>query len=879
MSLASRALIQMGLRLAIVVAATVVVSYLHLTQTLTGETLRDLRTYIEARGARERAIFDLARDNHQVLLARYVDALAAMGGVDPQEEFERRYVLQEDGVVRNRPEGFDGTRDIGVYVGVGQTIDADLRRRILAARQVVAEAGPAWHNRFQDLYITLPENVMVIYWPEAPQWCQDAKADLNMPKEEYVWVADAAHNPSRGVAWTGLFYDKVSKLWMASCETPVYVGDRHIATVGHDVMVNELLERTIQDHLPGTYNAIVRGDGRLIAHPRLMEAIQKGDGQFDIKTSGDAEVQGLYGAISHLPGEAGIVESKAGRDWLAIAHIPGPDWYLVTVYPKSLLSHLALGTARFVLALGLAALVVELGILYMVLHRQLKVPLKELLAATQRVKSGDLGARVDESRTDELGELASSFNAMALAVADRDQQLATQNTRLAQQVEERTAELRNALRQAEVTNLALVDSSAEVRRSQQEARRAWEAAEGASQAKSEFLANMSHEIRTPMTAILGFTDLLLDPAQTSEEKIERIGVIRSNGEHLLRLINDILDISKIEAGKMTVEAVETSPLQVAEEVVSLMQVRARGHGVELRSECVLPLPRFKSDPLRLRQVLTNLVGNAIKFTERGDVILRILMEPDPAPGADNAKRVVKFEVIDTGIGMTPEQMERLFQPFSQADASTTRRFGGTGLGLTISRRLVSMLGGTIGIRSEFGKGTTITVTLDVEPAGELITSRDNQGAEGATRAASHRDEMGKPSVQLQGRILFAEDGPDNQKLISFHLRRAGAEVTVVGNGVLAVQEAMRSLRDGKPYGLVLMDMQMPELDGYGATTQLRQQGWKGPIVALTAHAMSGDRERCLQVGCDDYLTKPIDRHDLLTRSARWLGGVSQASAA
>jgi signal transduction histidine kinase/ActR/RegA family two-component response regulator len=399
-------------------------------------------------------------------------------------------------------------------------------------------------------------------------------------------------------------------------------------------------------------------------------------------------------------------------------------------------------------------------------------------------------------------------------------------------------------------------------------------AEAASRAKSEFLANMSHEIRTPMSAIIGYADLLQDPAQKPEEKIECVRVIRRNGEHLLGLINDILDISKIESGKMTVETIECSPVHVAEEVYSLMQVRALAKGLKLKVRYDFPLPRFRSDPLRLRQVLLNLVGNAIKFTGRGEVVLKV-----SATGKE-----LKFEVQDTGIGMTPEAAARVFESFTQADASMTRRFGGTGLGLMISRRLVRMLGGEVTLRSKLGVGTTAAVTLVVEPVGEPILAMEaitqtellGIGAAPVKPAAPAPGAAALPT--LSGRVLLAEDGPDNQRLVAHHLKKAGAEVVIVETGRAAVDGAVESLRQGRPFGLILMDMQMPEMDGYSATSLLRHKGWTGPIVALTAHAMSGDKERCLQAGCDDYLTKPVEKADLVKTCARWLA-VRRGSAA
>jgi signal transduction histidine kinase/HPt (histidine-containing phosphotransfer) domain-containing protein len=380
-------------------------------------------------------------------------------------------------------------------------------------------------------------------------------------------------------------------------------------------------------------------------------------------------------------------------------------------------------------------------------------------------------------------------------------------------------------------------------------------AEAANRAKSEFLANMSHEIRTPMTAILGYADLLLEPGQGPSDRLENIQTIRRNGGHLLTLVNDILDLSKIEAGKMDIEELACDPGAIVAEVASLMQVRAAEKGVRFEVVYADPLPtRIVTDPTRLRQILLNLVGNALKFTERGSVKL---------VGHCRAEgQRLEFDVIDSGAGMSPETMSRLFRPFTQADSSTTRVFGGTGLGLTISRRLARMLGGDISVRSQLGEGSTFSVHVTTGPL------EDVPRAVAPTFRVVDAQRPGLPRVT--GSILLAEDGPDNQRLIVAILRIAGAEVEVVDNGRTAAERALERRAEGRPFDLILMDMQMPVLDGYGATSYLRSQGYTGPIVALTAHAMAGDRDKCLTAGCDGHETKPVDRSALLGTVARYL---------
>ena len=385
----------------------------------------------------------------------------------------------------------------------------------------------------------------------------------------------------------------------------------------------------------------------------------------------------------------------------------------------------------------------------------------------------------------------------------------------------------------------------------------------ANRAKSAFLANMSHEIRTPMAAIIGYTDLLLDPTLGASERVNHVQTIRRNAEHLLSLVNDILDISKIEAGKMTVESISTSPSQIIVEVASLMRVRAVEKKLAFDIEYLGAIPEtIQSDPTRLRQIVLNFVGNAIKFTEQGAV--RIVVRSDTPETPDPR---LTIEVSDTGIGMTPRALESLFTPFTQADVSTTRRFGGSGLGLAISKRLAELLGGEITVKSEPGRGSLFRVAV---PTGSLAGVRMvEHGLEGGMTSSPSRAARPVPGLPSSCRVLLAEDGHDNQVLITTFLVKAGATVKVVGNGELAVQEAHAALEAGQPYDVILMDMQMPVLDGYGATSKLRQTGYRGPIVALTAHAMAGDRQRCESAGCDDYLSKPVDRAQLTATVARF----------
>jgi signal transduction histidine kinase/CheY-like chemotaxis protein len=390
-------------------------------------------------------------------------------------------------------------------------------------------------------------------------------------------------------------------------------------------------------------------------------------------------------------------------------------------------------------------------------------------------------------------------------------------------------------------------------------------AEAANLAKSEFLANMSHEIRTPMTAILGYADVLLAGLR-EPENLQAARTIKRNGEYLLEIINDILDLSKVEAGKLAVECIRCSPAQIVADVAQLMRVRAEAKGLPLVLEYAGEIPEtVLTDPTRLRQILLNLLANAIKFSDHGEVRVRTQLVRTLG-----REPTLRFDIVDQGVGMTAQQVARLFHPFTQADPSTARRFGGSGLGLSISKRLAEMLGGSICVASTPGKGSTFSVTIETGPLDGVPMQKE---VDDAPRLERFRPPLVSTEA-LHCRVLLADDSPDNQELVAHVLRKCGAEVMVTDNGAMAIELALAARDDDRSFDVILMDMQMPILDGYEATSQLRARGYSGPIIALTAHAMPAELQRCLAVGCDVCVTKPIDGRlfELVARYSHRRGG-------
>jgi PAS domain S-box-containing protein len=380
-------------------------------------------------------------------------------------------------------------------------------------------------------------------------------------------------------------------------------------------------------------------------------------------------------------------------------------------------------------------------------------------------------------------------------------------------------------------------------------------AEWANTTKSQFLANMSHEIRTPMNAIIGFSDMLADEDLTDLQK-EDVTIISESARSLLNLINDILDFSKIEAGQLTVEITDCSLGKLLNSVESMMRPQAMQKSLDFMIVKHHDLPAtIQSDPHRLQQCMINLINNALKFTEQGHVHVQVSVHED------NNNHFIHFDVEDTGIGIPKDRQQAVFESFTQADGSTTRKYGGTGLGLTVTKQLVKLLGGELTLTSEEGKGSVFSLVIPtgVDITGQPLLNRDKLLNKEIGESAK------ADSTMFSGKVLVAEDVEGNQKLMELMLAKLGVDVVIADDGNLAMQKAL-----SQSFDLILMDMQMPHMNGYEATRALRQQSYEAPIVALTANAMKGDQQKCMDAGCDDYLAKPIDHRELTRIIGKYL---------
>ncbi len=471
---------------------------------------------------------------------------------------------------------------------------------------------------------------------------------------------------------------------------------------------------------------------------------------------------------------------------------------------------------------------------FLVSHRLLRAitsPILQLAGLASRVSAQeDYSLRALPGGNDEVGVLVGSFNKMLERVQQRDAALQGVNDELEFRVQERTEELRKEIDEHKQTGAKM--------------RRAKEAAEEASRAKSEFLANMSHEIRTPLNGVMGMTELALGTELTAEQR-EYLETVKLSGDSLLTVINDILDFSKIEAGKIDLEIRPFNLRDNVESILRTLALRADEKGLELLCELAPEVPEMvRGDANRLSQILLNLVGNAIKFTHEGEVSLKVQVDAE-----EGENRVLHFKVSDTGIGVPPEKQKMIFDPFAQADTSTTRKYGGTGLGLTISTRLVERMGGKIWLESELGKGSRFqfTVPLGIVDPREIEIGR-----------------IAPPEILRGVRVLVVDDNRTNQRILEGMLKRWEMKSNSVEGGEQALAELPAARETGEPYGLILLDMHMPKMDGFELVERIRQRPElsTATIMMLTSAGHRGDAERCNRLGISAYLLKPIRQSEL-----------------
>ncbi|HYO59390.1 sensor histidine kinase [Archangium sp.] len=729
--LARATLLQMGIRIAVVIALGTLFSYLHLFKTLRDQSLGQLERSVVERGQREESIFVLAEDNHALLKKALQERIQAVSEEEVSARFDRLFVQLPDGTIRNRPEGFDGTKMPGLFVLPGVSLEGDFRRRVVASYDVLIQNGPILLTRFKDTYIMLPEGGIVVFWPERPTWCQDAEPTLPLLSYDYFTNSLPQNNPQRRTSWTSTFEESVSKLWMVTASTPLDMDGRHVATLHHDVLLDELMDRTANGHLPGAYNVIFRDNGELIIHPELK---LEGTVAYNIRGAAlpgvstqlgspeqRAHLRDIFERVTGRTPEQTVMELSEHREYLAATRLKGPGWNFVTVLPDSAITAPALEAARYVLVFGLASLVLELAIRFWVLQQQISRPLLAFTHATDQIAAGNFKVELDTRRQDELGQLAQAFRLMADEVQRREEALRQSNERLEQRVDERTRELKDVHRQlvqvarqagrAEVATSVLHNVGNVLNSVHTSAMLAKERLMGLQVEDVSHLAAMLEERRNDLASFL-----------TQDERGQHVMPFLSGlGQHLRTECHEAVSLLD-EVGRYTEHIGTIVKLQqnytrtprlneqadLAELLEDALRINSAGltrHEVKVERH-LSPVPQVTTDKHKVLMILVNLISNSKYALDAAPAEQRCLTLRMEASAADR----VRIEVRDNGMGIAPELLTRIFQH------GFTTRDEGHGFGLHSSALAAQELGGTLTAHSEGpGRGATFILELPCTP--------------------------------------------------------------------------------------------------------------------------------------------------------------------
>jgi C4-dicarboxylate-specific signal transduction histidine kinase len=722
----------MGIRIAVVIVLGTLFSYLNLFKTLRDQSLVQLERSVAERSQREESIFVLAEDNHASLKTALQERLQAVSQEEAGARFDRLFVHLPDGTVRNRLEGFDGRRMVGLFIPRGVPLDTELRRRILAAYDVLSQYGPAFRTRFTDTFITLPEGPLIVYWPDRPNHCHDVPPTESIISQEFFPSTLPENNPRRQTSWSGVYMEPVSQKWMVTVATPLDVDGRHIATLAHDVLLDELMARTGGNHhLPGAYSVIFRDDGRLIAHPELRP---EGAVGYNIHDAEQSEASTQFGSPELRTHLRRIFERVQGRspdetvmklpedgEYLATARLKGPGWNFVTVLPESVITQPAFQAARYVLVFGLASLVLELAIMFWVLRQQISRPLLVFTHAADRIAAGDFKVELDTRRQDELGQLARAFCLMADEVQRREEALRQANEGLEQRVDERTRELKDLHRQlvqvarqagrAEVATSVLHNVGNVLNSVHTSAMLAKERLLGLQVEDVSHLATLFEERRNDLATFL-----------TQDERGRHVMPFLSElGQHLREECHEAVSLLD-EVGRYT-EHIGTivklqqnytrtprlnEPVNLEELLEDALRINSAGltrHEVKVARH-LSPVPPLLTDKHMVLMILVNLISNSKYALDAAPAEQRCLTLRVEALAADR----VRIEVGDNGMGIERELLTRIFQ-----HGFTTRKEG-HGFGLHSSALAAQELGGTLTAHSEGpGRGAIFTLELPCTP--------------------------------------------------------------------------------------------------------------------------------------------------------------------
>ncbi|OQW94124.1 MAG: hypothetical protein BWK79_07495 [Beggiatoa sp. IS2] len=786
--------IKISLVIVVAIILTAVISYFQVTSKVTQQTLSHLRNYVVEHSQREDEIFSLIRDNHTFLKMTLLENVEDL--LPPFSAPEKFFF----------PESFisypNSHQESCIFVDSASIHKENAQQHRLQA--LVTQQGQAWKNRVAHTFLITSDGTLILYVPSAFGQCQQVGTQLQTHDQTFL----DAINQNTSI-WTKPYYDSLSNHWLTLLITPLQYQGQTLALIGSSIILNTLLENTALSPATDIYHVIFDDKGHILAHPQWENQDIYNEIEFLTKEADlSARIHSLQFAQYEKLGQ--IFTDDRYDSYLAIAELTTPHWYFMAVLPKSVVTGEVWQSVRLIILLSVLIFCIVLIVLYLLLYYQVDKPLYGLLRATQQVGENDFDIHLSYRKNSALGRLADSFQVMVHILVDREKQLVN----YANELETYTKELIRAKEMAETANLT----------------------------KSQFIANVSHELRTPLNAIIGYSEMLQEDAFDLGEDgfVVDLKKIHSAGKHLLGLINDVLDISKIEAGKMEVYTETFELLPVLHDIATTIQPLVEKQANILEVKYDENLGKIHADLTKVRQMLLNLLSNATKFTERGTVTLSVQRVAEAG-----GKHWIDFQISDTGIGMTPDQQQKIFEAFTQADASTTRKYGGTGLGLVITKRFAEMMGGTVSVESQFGHGSTFHVRLPVEV--EVDPAYRREATVGDILLADG-------SESGQGTILVIDDDQTVRDLFHSYLTKLGYKVAVSSGG----DEGLRLARKLKPDAITL-DVMMPGMDGWMVLKALKADP---DLATIPVIMVVEDRRVGYSLGAAEYLIKPVNRDQL-----------------
>ncbi len=808
---------------ALVLVATIII-YAFTYDVSKSRRLQELVGAVETRSAQLQRDFDQLRVTQAQAQAALKIRLERFDQDAAIKSFDEWFPAQPDGSRRSDPSIYTGRPTtngdvmygIGGFIGQPDKLTPKDKALIVAGTHTVREFGPTLDAIGYNLWFLLEDSRLVVFGPNRADsllyWREQAPADLAIANRRLFdeFRQDNAASPKmRCRVLNATMADQAGRSELYGCITRLALDHPTPAYVGTSAYFGGWMASAIEIEMSDGAGLLIDRDGRIAAHPSMLTN--------DPAVTEAQPLEPWTGDLSALV-EAGYSDGKPALlkikgHYIAVRHVYGPDWtFGIAVTEKNIANRAMTFATIFAVFSSLTIAIGIAGVRYFI-RREIARPMEALANAAddKEANSGDTYAGLMH-REDEIGTLAR-------ALADRDRRLQSWVTNLEDRVAERTADLEKAKLEAENAN----------------------------EAKSRFLATMSHEIRTPMNGVIGMATAI-GKTPLDDDQRAMLATLHRSGEILLSLINDVLDLSKIESGRVEIEAIDTDIKSTIEDVAGLFRATASQQCVALNVEISDAASKiFRSDPTRVRQIITNLVSNAVKFTADGSIMIR----------ADYDGEELSVDVIDTGTGISPDSLGRIFEAFGQEDASTTRRFGGTGLGLAISRKFAELLGGDLTVQSVLGEGSTFSLRIPT------TVIRDK-----AATAASSNTASGTQLPHL--RILAADDNQTNRMVLEAICRPYDFDLVMTENG----KEAVEAWRSGK-FDLILMDIQMPEMDGVEATRIIREEErdfglFATPIIALTADVLPNQVSAYLAAGMDAHLAKPVRISELVTTIARFV---------